>query len=74
MGARNIFEVFGRVSYTYGDSDDSDSNDLSMVTVGGSWYRYKFRTSLNLLYGAVDRDVEDQDTGFGASVRVQYLF
>ena len=74
VGARNIFEVFGRVSYTYGDSDDSDSNDLSMVTVGGSWYRYKFRTSLNLLYGAVDRDVEDQDTGFGASVRVQYLF
>lgn len=74
VGARNIFELFGRVSYTYGDSDDAASNDLSMITVGGSWYRHKFRTSLNLLYGTVDRDVEGEGTGYGASLRVQYLF
>jgi phosphate-selective porin len=74
VGARNIFEVFGRVSYTWGDSDDDASNDLRMITVGGSWYRHKVRTSVNLLYGATDRDIEGEDNGLGASLRVQYLF
>jgi phosphate-selective porin len=74
VGARNVFEVFGRLSYTYGDSDEAASNDLGTVTIGGSWYRHKFRTSLNLVYGTVDRDVAGEDTGYGASLRVQYLF
>lgn len=74
VGARNIFEVFARFSYTWGKSDDAPSNDLRMVTIGGSWYRHKFRTSMNLLYGTTGRDIEDEDGGFGASMRVQYLF
>ena len=74
VGARNIFEVFGRISYTIGDSDDTARNDLRMITLGGSWYRYKFRTSVNLLYGVTDNNVESEDTGFGAAMRVQYLF
>ena len=74
VGARNIFEVFGRFSYTYGDSDDTGDNHLGMITLGGSWYRHKFRTSVNLLYGSVDQDVESEDAGFGASMRFQYLF
>ncbi len=74
VGARNIFEVFGRVSYTYGDADEQSSNDLGMITLGGSWYRHKFRTSINLLYGSTDNQIGGEDSGFGASMRVQYLF
>lgn len=74
VGARNIFEVFGRFSYTYGNSDAQASNDLGVITVGGSWYRHKFRTSINLLYSATENDVNGEDDGFAASLRVQYLF
>lgn len=74
VGARNIFEVFGRVSYTYGDSDAGPSNDLRIATVGGSWYRHKLRVSANLLYAETDRPVRGQDDGVGAGLRFQYLF
>jgi phosphate-selective porin OprO/OprP len=74
VGARNIFEVFGRFSYTRGDADDDPSNDLRIVTLGGSWYRHKIRVSANLLYSKTDRPIVDQDDGFGAGLRFQYLF
>jgi phosphate-selective porin OprO/OprP len=74
VGARNIFEVFGRFSYTRGDADDDPSNDLRIVTLGGSWYRHKIRVSANLLYSKTDRPVAGQDDGFGAGLRFQYLF
>ncbi|MDJ0879431.1 MAG: porin [Halieaceae bacterium] len=74
VGARNVFEVFARASYTRGDADDAPSNDLRILTIGGSWYRHKYRTSLNLLYSETDRDVNGEDQGLGAVMRVQYLF
>ena len=74
VGARNVFEVFGRVSYTHGDSDAEPSNDLRIASVGGSWYRHKVRVSANLLYAETDRPVRGQDDGFGAGLRFQYLF
>ena len=74
VGANNVFEIVGRVSYTYGNSDVDASNDLRMITLGGNWYRYKFRISLNLVYGETDRDIDGQDTGAGVAMRFQYLF
>ncbi len=74
VGARNIFEVFVRGSFTYGEADDDPDNHLRSVTVGGSWYRHKIRTSLNLIYSQTDKPLGAEDDGFGAAMRVQYLF
>jgi phosphate-selective porin len=71
---KGIFEVFARAGYTYGDSDQSSSNNLQLFTVGGSWYWRKFRASINGLYSKVDRDINDEDSGFATTVRFQYLF
>jgi phosphate-selective porin OprO/OprP len=74
VGARNIFEVFVRASMTYGETDNDPDNHLRSITVGGSWYRHKLRTSLNLIYSETDQPVFAEDSGFGAAMRVQYLF
>ncbi len=74
VGARNIFEVFVRGSFTHGEADDDPDNHLRSITVGGSWYRHKIRTSLNLVYSETDKPLGDEDAGFGAAMRVQYLF
>ncbi len=74
VGARNIFEVFARGSFTYGEADDDPDNHLRSLTVGGSWYRHKIRTSINFVYSETDKPLAGEDTGFGATMRVQYLF
>ncbi len=74
VGARNIFEVFARASFTYGEADNDPDNHLRSLTVGGSWYRHKIRTSVNLIYSETDQPISGEDSGFGASMRVQYLF
>jgi phosphate-selective porin len=73
-GGSSVFEAFIQGSYTRGDDDVNSSNELKMLTVGGSWYVRKFRTSINAIYSRVDRDVLDQDTGLAAVARLQYLF
>lgn len=74
VGKAHAFEVFARASYTYGNTDDDSSNDLRLLTVGGSWYWRKFRASINGIYGEVDQDINDEDTGLGVTARIQYLF
>lgn len=71
---KGIFEVFARLSYTYGDDDLHSSKALTVATLGGNWYLRRFRASLNALYSEVDRDYRDQDSGLAATVRLQYLF
>ena len=71
---QNSFEVFGRLSYTSGDADDDARSDLSIATVGGSWYHRNIRGSLNLFYARSNDDFNDQDDGYAATARIQYLF
>jgi phosphate-selective porin OprO/OprP len=70
----NIFELFARVSYTYGDSDLTPSNNLRLFTLGGNWYHRQFRTSLNAVYSRTDNDIRGEDDGLAITVRGQYLF
>jgi len=71
---KNIFELFARFSYTYGDSDLTPSNDLKLLTLGGNWYHRQFRASLNAIYTRTDKDIGGEDDGIAIMVRGQYLF
>jgi phosphate-selective porin len=71
---KSVFEVFARLSHTYGNDDLSSSNALTVATLGGNWYLRQFRASLNALYSEVDRDYKGQDSGVAVTARVQYLF
>ena len=74
VGAHSVFELTGRISYTYGDSDDDASNDLRMITLGANWYYRNIRASLSLFHGETDRDINEENSGTGAAARLQYLF
>jgi len=73
-GAGSVFEAFAQVSYTRGDDDLNPANNLGMLTLGGSWYIKKFRTSINAIYSEVGRDIAGENSGLAAVMRVQYLF
>ncbi|MEP5763568.1 MAG: porin [Halieaceae bacterium] len=73
VGAQNVFEVFARISYTYGDAEDDASNDLRVLTLGGNWYRHKIRVSINGVYSQTDREINGEDDGLGVTMRLQYL-
>jgi phosphate-selective porin len=71
---KSVFEIFARLSYTYGDDDVNSSNALAVATLGGNWYLRQFRASLNALYSEVDRDYLGEDSGFAVMARLTYLF
>lgn len=73
-GDEQIFEVFGRISFTHGNDKVSSANDLSMLTLGGNWYYRNFRVSANLILADTKRDVSDEDSGHAIGLRLQYLF
>lgn len=72
--AKSVFEVFARVSHTYGESDLDNGNYLTNITVGGSWYLRRLRTSINAVYSQVDKDIKGEDNGLAITTRLQYLF
>jgi phosphate-selective porin OprO/OprP len=73
-GDEHIFEVFGRVSYTHGNDNVNSSNDLSLLTLGGTWYYRNFRVSANVILADTKRDISDEGSGQAIGLRLQYLF
>ena len=73
-GDEQIFEVFGRVSFTHGNDNVNSSNDLSLLTLGGNWYYRNFRVSANLMLADTKRDLNGEGSGHAIGLRLQYLF
>jgi phosphate-selective porin len=69
-----VFEVFARFSYSYGDDDINASNELMLLTLGGSCYYKRIRISANLILADTERDIADENSGHAIAARLQYLF
>jgi phosphate-selective porin len=70
----SAWEIFSRISYTKGDDELHEANDLMQISGGVNWYFRQFRTSANVIYGETDRPVSGFDDGVALIARVQYLF
>ncbi len=71
---KQVFEIFGRVSYTRGNDDVNSSNALGLLTLGGNWYYKQFRISSNVIFADTQRDISDESNGNALALRLQYLF
>jgi phosphate-selective porin len=71
---KQVFEVFGRISYTRGDDDMNPANEMALLTLGGNWYYNQFRVSTNLIFADTQRDVSGESQGNALALRLQYLF
>lgn len=70
----HVFEIFARASLTHGNDDVNSSNELGLLTLGGSWYYHEIRISANAMLADTKRDVFNESNGYALALRFQYLF